>query len=199
MDLTSWWDALTGLQKIFWGIAFPFTLFFVLQTILTFIGAGGEVDMEVESDTDFDSDADGDGDDGIKFQFISLKNFAAFFTMFGWSGLACLDFGLSNITAILIATVCGVLMMLIMSSIFYFMSKLSDSGTMRLRNAIGKTGSVYLTIPSNKGGYGKVQINIQGSLRELSALTNDAESIPTAAIVKVEDVINGDILMVTKQ
>lgn len=195
MDLTNWWETLTGLQKIFWGIAFPFTLFFVLQTILTFISSGGEVDVEIESDVDMDSD----GDDGIKFQFISLKNLVAFFTMFGWSGLACLDVGLSNITTILIATVCGLFMMLIMASIFYFMGKLSDSGTLRLRNAIGKTGSVYLTIPSNKGGYGKVQINIQGSLRELSALTNDAESIPTAAIVKVEDVINGEILMVTKQ
>jgi hypothetical protein len=82
-----------------------------------------------------------------------------------------------------------------MSSIIYFMGKLSDSGTLNLNNAVGKVGSVYLTIPAKRAGLGKVQIKVQG-LQTLDAMTDYDEDIKTGALVEVISIINNEILVV---
>ena len=53
-NFPAWWDALTSVQQIYWGIAIPFTLIFLIQTVLTFVGG------EIDGDTDMDIDADGE-------------------------------------------------------------------------------------------------------------------------------------------
>jgi len=117
--------ALTIAQKIFWCIAIPFSLLFILQTIMTFVGLGnGEVDATGDSDTAIH------GDTGIEFQFITLKNLIAFFTIFGWTGIACLAGEMGIPATIIISFGAGVLMMFIMAGIIYLMGKLSDDGTL---------------------------------------------------------------------
>jgi membrane protein implicated in regulation of membrane protease activity len=159
--------------------------------IATFIG--GDVDGDIS-----DVDMEVDGDAGIGFQFFSLKNTVGFFAVFGWSGLACVDAGLSLAATLLISTICGVAMMMLMALLFWSLMRMTSSGTLNLKNAIGKVGEAYLIIPGTRGGFGKVQITVQGSLRELDALTDDAQSIPTGTIVKVLDIIDQHILLVTK-
>ena len=155
---------------------------------------GADVDADVE--TDFDASlADGDS---IPFQFLSLKNIVAFFAMFGWSGLGFIHAGLSVWLIILLSVLCGFLMMLAMATLFYFMAKLSETGNLRMKNAIGKLGEVYLTIPAKQGGLGKVQMTIQGTLHTLDAMTNDEEPIVTSAIIQVVDVIDDQILLVKR-
>jgi hypothetical protein len=46
---------------------------------------------------------------------------------------------------------------------------------------------------------GKVQLNVQGSLRTLDAITDDANPIPTNSIIEVLDLIDEQILLVKKQ
>ena len=73
---------------------------------------------------------------------------------------------------IVIAIMAGLFAMLIVASLFYFMGKLVDSGgALNLKNALNKVGNVYIPIKANSGSIGKVQMNIQGSLRELQAMT----------------------------
>lgn len=191
LDISSWWAELGGLERVYWLITIPSTLFLTIFLILAFIGGDvegdmGEVDADVEADT------------GIGFQFLSVKNAAGFFAMFGWSGLACIDAGLSLFPTLLISTLCGLAMMGLMATIFWFMLKMTSSGTLNLNNAIGKLGEVYLVIPAKRGGMGKIQLNVQGSLRELTALTDDGEDLGHGSIVKVLDVIDQHILLVTK-
>jgi hypothetical protein len=75
------------------------------------------------------------------------------------------------------------------------MGKLADDGTLRLTNAKGKIGSVYLTIPPSRKGFGKVQISVQG-LRTLDAMTDHNEEIKTGAVVEVVDIFNNEIIIV---
>ena len=82
-----------------------------------------------------------------------------------------------------------------MATIIYFMGKLSDDGTLKLSNAIGKIGSVYLIIPPKRKGFGKVQVTVQG-VRTLDAMTDNDEEIPTGAIVEVIGVFNNEIIIV---
>ena len=56
---TEWWEGLRIPLKIYWGIAIPFSLFFLLQLLLSFFG-GDDVpddvpDVEVEHDAGFGS------------------------------------------------------------------------------------------------------------------------------------------------
>jgi len=190
LSISESWQAMALIEKVYWCFAVPFSLIFVIQIILTFFG--GDIDG-VEADGD--ADAAVDGDTGIDFQFLSLKNLVAFFTIFGWTGIACLKGGTNTGITILISTFAGLIMMTIMASIAYFMGKLTHNGTMNINNAIGKTATVYLRIPRKRSGMGKVQVMIQG-LKTMDAVTDSETEIPTGAVVEVTDVINGEILLV---
>ncbi|MBN1253339.1 MAG: hypothetical protein JXR51_03630 [Bacteroidales bacterium] len=189
-DFPTWWDGLSVLSKVYWIIAFPATLIFLIQLIMTFIG--GDVDHDMDGDMDNDLDHD------IGFHLITFKNMIAFFTLFAWSGLASIEGGLSVIFTIVISTVSGVIMMIIMAGLFYYISKFTQSGTMDMNNAIGQTGDVYLSIPSKKTGLGKVQVNVQGQLRTLDAMTEDTEDIKTNSIIEVVEIISGNVLLVKR-
>ena len=161
---------------------------------MTLIGADADHDG---LDAIGDADLSVDSDHGIGFQFISIKNFVAFFTVFGWTGLACIYGELPARATILISTVSGFLMMLLMASIYYFMGKLTESGTLSMEKAVGKTATVYLFIPPKRKTTGKIQLQLQG-YRTLDAMTDDEEEIPTGSIVQVVGVLNEDILLVKK-
>ncbi|MDY0200659.1 MAG: hypothetical protein WC951_11065 [Bacteroidales bacterium] len=194
LDFNTWWGNLSTLQMIYWVITIPASLVFVIQLVMTFFGSDADADgLDAVGDADLSIDSDS----GVGFQFISLKNFVAFFTVFGWVGLACVYGEMPGWSAVLISTVAGIIMMLIMASIYYLMGKLTETGTLNLKTAVGKTATVYLFIPEKRKAAGKVQIKIQG-YRTLDAMTDDDEMIPTGAIVQVVDIVNDDILLVKR-
>ncbi|QSE98530.1 hypothetical protein [Fulvivirga lutea] len=187
-NFSVWWEALATLEKIYWAIAIPFTLFFLLQLALTFFG--GDIPEDAGADADIE------GDDGISFQFFTLKNMVAFFTIFSWTGIACLDSGLSNGLSIAISLVAGVAMMFLMGAIFYYLGKANESGTLQMKNAIGVIGEVYMEVKANRGNIGKVQLKVQGSLRTLEAITDDEVDLKPGMVITVKDLAN-DILIIT--
>lgn len=190
LSIDTWWSSMELLEKIYWAFALPFSAVFIIQMIITLIGADGE-NIDSTGDADFEVDSDA----GIGFQFITLKNFIAFFTIFGWTGIACLDGGLSAGITISLSIVGGILMMLLMATLFYLMGKLVESGTMKMDTAIGKTATVYLRIPAKRSGTGKIQVNMQG-IRTLDAMTSNPEEIKSGSLVKIISVEADDILMV---
>ena len=186
------WQDLSLLEQVYWLVVIPSTLIFLVILIMTIFGAdiGGDVETDVDA-----SLADGDS---ISFQFLSLKNIVGFFTMFGWSGLGFLHTGLAVWLVIILSALCGFLMMLAMAALFYFMSKLAETGTLKMKNAIGRSGEVYLTVPARREGVGKVQLSVQGSLQTLDAITDEQESIRTSSVIEVVDVIADQILLVRR-
>ncbi|HRW21674.1 MAG TPA: hypothetical protein P5509_06860, partial [Bacteroidales bacterium] len=186
----TWWQAMELAEKIYWCIAIPFSIVFIIQLVLTFIG--GDFD---DAGSTGDADASIDADDGIGFQFISIKNISGFFTIFSWTGIAAINAGKSMPFTIIVSVLAGLAMMTLMATLIYYMGKLSEDGTLKLNNAIGKLGTAYLKIPAQRKGMGKVQIKVQG-YRTLDAITDDMEDIPTGAVVDVVDIINDEILLV---
>jgi len=119
LSFGDWWEGLSILTRIYWMIAIPASIIFLIQLVLSFqekkpdtihINANADVSIENKSE--------------ITFQLISFRNFIGFFTSLGWSGLACIDSGLTTSYTLLISLVCGTIMMIAMAIIFYFMSKL---------------------------------------------------------------------------
>ncbi|SMD32575.1 hypothetical protein SAMN04488029_0923 [Reichenbachiella faecimaris] len=189
-NFTEWWESLDTLLRIYWGIAIPFTIFFLLQLIMTFFF--GDIP------DDGSADADVEADDGMGFQFFTLKNLVAFFTIFSWTGIACLDSGLSNNWSIFISMISGLVMMLVMGGILYLLGKANASGTIKMKNAIGAVGEVYMEIRAKRDNIGQVQIQVQGTLRTLEAITDDEETLRPGAVITVKEIATNNILIVTK-
>lgn len=187
--MNEWFAAFEPFEKVYWSITLIASVIFIVLIILTFIA--GEFDTG-------DVDADIDGDTGIDFQFLSFKNLVGFFTIFGWTGIACIGEGLSKGMTLLISIICGLLMMAIMASIFYYLGKLNSSGSLIIKNALNQVGEVYLTIGANRSRIGKVHINIQGGLRELDALTDETIDLHQGDIITVTQITGTGILIVNK-
>jgi hypothetical protein len=181
--MSEWWSSFGAFEQTYFWIAIIATGIFAIVLILTFFA-------DADTDTDFDAD------EGMGFQFITFKNLVGFFAVLGWTGLSCINSGYSNGTTIIISFIAGLIMMSLMALLFFFMTKLTDNGTLEIKNAINGMGEVYLTIPANRSAFGKVQIRIQGTLRELDAVTDNNEAIKTGSLITVTDVINGEILVV---
>lgn len=185
-------EALTPLEQIYWVTALLGSVIFVIILLLTFIG--GDMDSDMDADgTDFDAD-----DGGVGFQFFTIKNLVAFFTIFGWAGITCIDHGYSTTITLIVSIVAGLLMMVVTSLLFYWMMKMTASGTLKIKNAIGAVGEVYLPIGKERSSMGKVQIKVQGSLRELEAITDSTEDLGTSTMVKVLEVVSAELLLVER-
>lgn len=184
-DINAWWQTLDTLNKALWAIALFFSLLFVIQTVLTFVG--GDVDAE-----------EPDGFDGeMGSEFFTIKNFIAFFTLFAWAALAAIGNGLSAGAGLTIGVVAGILMVVLMMFLMRKAAQMKHSGTLNINNAVGLTGQAYLPIPATRGGNGKVHLRVQGSLKELDAITDDPTTIATGSMVRVKEIINGRLLLVT--
>lgn len=188
--MIEWYSNLELFPKIYWGIALLGSLIFLITMILSFVGG--------DADDIGDVDSDIEGDTGIGFQFITFKNLVGFFTLFGWSGIACIDAGFSKPLTIIISIVCGLIMMVIMGAMFYYMNKLNHSGTLNLKNAVNAVGEVYLTVGANRSSIGKAHVRIQGALRELEALTDADIDLESGSVIKVKDVTENGILIIEK-
>ncbi len=189
--MTVWWASLSVLSKILWGVTLSATLVFIIQSIMTFIGA------DADTATDFDMDAtDMGGDLGGGINLYTFRNFINFILGFGWTAILLKDSVESKAVLILISVLVGMALVAIVMYLFKLLAKMQQSGTIDVyKQAVGCTGRVYLTIPGERSGEGKVQITINESVREYQALT-DGDTIKTDTPIKVVEVINESTLLV---
>lgn len=187
--MTEWFSNLDTFSQFYWIIALIGSIVFLFIVITTLLGVEGGGDID-DVDTAIDTDT------GIEFQFITLKNLIGFFTIFGWAGIACIGEGFSKPITVLISVIAGLIMMSIMAAMFHYMKKLTDSGTLNYNNALGAIGEVYLTIGANRSRMGKVSVRVQGTLRELEALTDSFSELKSGTIIKVVDVTSNGVLIV---
>ena len=123
----------------------------------------------------------------------------AFLVVFGWVGVAMDSAGVQFWLTLPVAAVGGFLMMLLLAVLMRAAMKLRENGTADNRNAIGVSGKVYLTIPAQRQGAGKVHLLLQGTLVEREAVTDGAEAIPTGSEVVVIGLSGQTDLVVRKK
>ncbi|MDP8228727.1 MAG: hypothetical protein P9M15_04675 [Candidatus Electryoneaceae bacterium] len=193
--MTEWWDGFTVLQKFFLGLAIPFSILTVLELILELVGFGGHSHDMDDGGSGFDA-ADGDGLFG-HLNLFTVRNMIYFLMMFGWVGLACSKGGWMLWLTIPAALLAGLVTTLVIAWIFYGLSRLAETGNFQISNAVGKIGTVYLSIPEKRSSTGQVQVVVQGTLQELDAMT-DGEKIPTGTSVQVVENLGGNTVLVIK-
>lgn len=181
-------ENLAPLLKTFWFIAIPASLIFIIQTIMTFIGA----DATDGIDADFDSNLEGTD---APFQLFSLRNLVNFLLGFSWTGISFYS-TISNPTVlILLSLLIGLLFVYLFFMIIKQVRKLEEDNSFKLTNTLNKTAEVYLTIPENKSGKGKVLISVNGAFHELDAMSETVR-IESGSVVKVVRIENQSILIV---
>jgi len=190
------WNHLTAIERFFYIMAVPSTFILIIQPILTLLGFD-HGDMADGADIDAGGDADDVPDDG--FQLISIRTVVAFFSLFGWTGVVLAKTGLHIAAVIIFSGLAGLCGMLVVAGILYAVSRLQEEGNLDINNAVGKSATVYLTIPEKRGGTGKVHVVVQERLTELLDVTDDDESIPSGAGVLITDTVDGSTVVVTKK
>lgn len=203
--MSQWWGGIGDFEKIFWVFAFPSTAVFILQVIMTFVGLGDHGDtldsmeeMPQElTDVDMGDSAGEFLDFKYNFKLVTIRSVITFFTVFSWTGIVATTSGIGDIATVIIALGLGFIMMVIVSYIYYFLTKFVEDGTMDTMNALNKEGLVYLSIPRRREGNGKVEVVVQGALRLLDAAT-DGEAIPTGSKVAVIGIVENQLLIVEK-
>ena len=190
-------DTFNGLEIFYLICAIVGSVFVVLKLILQFVGADVDGDFDADFEADFDADMDVDlehTDSDIGFHWLSMHGLSSFFMMFGFVGLALYrQNSLGAIISIVGGIIAGAISVWMISKIFKFASKMQSSGTLKLANAVGCTGKVYLTIPEH--GTGRVTLNFNNRLREQDAKEINGKSVATGTAVKVVEV-KGNVLIV---
>jgi membrane protein implicated in regulation of membrane protease activity len=126
----------------------------------------------------------------------TFRNFVNFVLGFGWSAILLQDKIHSIPLLLVVSVVIGVGLVTAVMYLFKWLSSMQQSGNINLyKAAVGCTGSVYIPIPGERGGEGKVQISINQSVREYNALT-DGTPLKTGTQVRVVEVLSPETVLV---
>lgn len=197
--MITWWNSLDLFMKIMWTITLSASLIFVIQTIMTFIGAdsdGLNGDLDTGGDIGDLNGPDGSFDTDPSMNLLTFRNFVNFCLGFGWSAILLQDKISSKGWLLIVSVLVGICLVAAVMWLFKWLSGMQQSGNINVyRSAVGCQGTAYLTIPAERSGEGKVQISINGAIREYDAVT-DGESIPTGKPIKVVEVINETTMLV---
>ena len=193
--IATWWAGLSLMMKILWTVTLVASVLFVIQSILTFIGADADTDF----DTDIDTSMDGGDLSNIEggSNLYTFRNFVNFCLGFGWSAILLQDSIPSTALLILVSALIGVALVAAVMYLFKWLSSMQQSGNINVqKQAAGCEGKVYLTIPAARSGSGKVQITIAGSVREYDALTESEEALKTGTPIRVVDALDANTVLV---
>jgi hypothetical protein len=163
------------------------------------VDVGGDLDVGADIDADVGADADAGGEAGHDtswlFGVLSFRTLVAAVTFFGLGGWAAEGAGFEPVIQVVIALAAGVGAMYLVYWLMRMMYSLKAEGTVRIGHTVGRHGTVYLRIPGERSGAGKVQLSVQKRTMEYLAMTS-GEALPTGAKVRVVKVITSDTVEV---
>lgn len=194
--LSEWFNQLDPALKMYWGIAIFASIVVFIQTTMSFAGTGdidtGDVDASFDADTDADSDS---LDHAGTMHLLSIRNVFYFLLGFGWAGISLWNTIPDRVVLGVVAALVGCLFVALFLFMFRQMMKLQSNGAFDINESVGRVCDVYLRIPANNQGLGKVQISFNGSVQELDARTA-GEQISSGTKVRVLRVIDKKVLEV---
>ena len=193
--IASWWAGLSLVMRILWGVTLTASLIFIIQSILTFVGADADSNFDVDVDTSMDGSDLSNIDGGSNL--YTFRNFINFLLGFGWSFILLQESITSMPVLIIVSVVIGVALVTAVMYLFKWLAGMQQSGNIDVEKvAKGCEGTVYLTIPAAQAGEGKVQISISDAVREYNAVTDNEEDLKTGTPIRVVDVVNSHTVLV---
>jgi membrane protein implicated in regulation of membrane protease activity len=175
----------------------------ICQFVLSLLGLGDHHDTDAGHDFhgvgghDVHHDVHHGSHDHQTSWFVGVLTFrtiVAALTFFGIVGLSAhgrMDPG-PNLA---VATVAGLGALMLVALMMRSLHRLKAEGTARIERAVGQHGTVYVPIPGQKAGVGKVMLNLQNRTVEYQAVTPD-QQLPTGTKVVVTAVVSPDTVEV---
>lgn len=194
--MIEWLKSLSGLEVAYFIVACIGTLALLIQIIMMIVGAGGDGDIDLDTDTDADGEFDSHTDTGLSL--FTLKGLTAFFAIGGWTGMLMLSYDIHVGISVAVSVVAGLAAYFVVWGLIRLMLKLQEDGTLDYASAVGKDATVYVGIPANRGGRGKITLVLQGRYTELDAVTDEEERIPVDTAVEIVGKA-GDAFLVRKK
>ena len=193
--MTEWWNGLTQLNRVFYGLATFCSVFFVWQLIAAFAGLTGDHDVDGDVDGDiaidhdptydqFEHGAEADAaETALAFKLLSVRSVTTFCTLFAWGNALYLNRQETMSAALVYSTLWGLAGMFSIALVFYGMRKLSETGTSDLATCIGGTGTVYMDIP--EGGAGQIRTTVSGVVSYVKARCAGDAALKSGRMVRV--------------
>ncbi len=209
--MIDWWNSLEPAMKVLWAVTLSASLVFVIQTVMTFLGAAGDTDFDINTDMDTagpsdivdgsvdvgaDVETGESGHLGTGMNLLTFRNFINFLIGFGWTAILLKDSIPATGLRMLIAILVGIVLVAIVMLLFKWLTDMQQSGNINVfKSAVDCEGTVYLTIPGERAGEGKVQITINNSVREYAAVT-DGPTLKTGQRIRVVEAVSSNTLLV---
>lgn len=172
----NWFTSMTALEQVFFWIAVVASVLLVVQIILLLVSFSGGADVDGDGDLDM-NDGDFDTDGGLSL--FTVKGLTAFFALGGWCGFATATYLPENVWApVLVAVATGLVALFGVAFAMRGISRLQCSGNLVTEKLVGMTATVYVSIPAERKGRGKITLTAQGKFMEIDAVT-DGEKLST--------------------
>jgi hypothetical protein len=195
-----WWESLTLFQQVMFVVAVGSTAVMVVFLVLMIIGIGESSTFDGVDASDMDVDIFNDEPlsafSGLRI--LTVRGILTFLSIGGWVTYL-LSSVLPPIYASLIGAISGVIAAYLLALAFKASLKLESVGNVDYRNAIGKSGVVYIRIPKQNSGRGKISMNVQGKLAEIDAVTDETDDLLRNTEVVVVSLLNETTLVVKRK
>lgn len=190
--MSAWWNELSHLNQILYGIAVFVSVPFLWQLVAALIGLGGGDDIDDGSGDDMDT---GDAAATVfVFKLLSVRAFLAFFTLFFWASALHLEQGMSVSKTLSTSVIWGLAGMALVGILLHLLPKLAHSGNRDLESALGSEATVYLDIPAD--GVGEVRALVDGNVSYIKARTANGHALKAGVPVTICQRIGQTLLIV---
>lgn len=159
-------------------------LVLTLQFVLGLVGADGEGLLE-----------DADGADGL--DLFTVRALCAAASAIGLVGLILTRAGLPGWIALPLGLVAGLAAAVGVATLMRSMKRLEVDKSFEISTTVGLPATVYLSIPGQRRGEGKIHLTAHARFLELNAVTTDGD-IATGELVTVVDTLSSDTVVVSR-
>ncbi|MDD4772024.1 MAG: hypothetical protein PHZ09_00270 [Eubacteriales bacterium] len=167
--MAAWYNSLETIQRIFALIAIPSTAVLIIQTILLLLGVGS----------------------GKKTNYVSAGALVPMVSVCGWSGIALTELNINTVFAVVLSVLSGlsvfigITLFLKYRMTLYISDNSDNTDNTEIKDIVGRTGRVYMPVPSKLNGSGKVTVTIGNKRYDINAVTRDREGLRTGETVRI--------------
>jgi hypothetical protein len=132
------------------------------------------------------------------YEMLSLRTISAALAFFGLAGKTAQARGLNDTTSLAIGLAAGAGAMYAVYWLFKQVYKVQNAGNENIRLSVGLPAKVYVPIPADRAGKGKVMFRLQDRTVEYQALSDEGERLRTGEEVIITGVVSPDTVCVAR-
>lgn len=187
---------MSTLEQVLFVLASSSTAIMIIFLIMLLLGFDTD---EFDGIGTPDVDIDGINDDPITgiagLKVLTLRGALVFLAIGSWTAFLLVS-SIGIWWGLLIGMVVGVGAAFIQALAFRATLRLESAGNMDYSNAVDKAGTVYIRIPKQRTGKGKISMIIQDRLAEIDAVTDEKEDIMPKASITVVGLVDSSTVIV---